>query len=244
MGWGQAPCDTNELIVGTYNMALNGIDLGSTTGGVSIVKNAEYNEVRNDQSCLLQAIHETQQDWEINVTMRSLPAGFMRILYNMPQNVAGGNTLNTGLAANSTDPNPTDASVCFGQDLSTGGCTFPNEYCLTICGPGPNCAVRTWHFPRVVITPASLEYAIQKQNPVELEVQFRALGGCGGIVGCLRDVMDVSTVTAATVPVAVAVYDESDRVSTIQELNMDLVAAGTTFPATDGFGTCPADTQP
>ena len=81
MGWGQAPCDNSDLIVGTYNMALNGIDLGSTTGGVSIVKNAEYNEVRNDQSCLRQGIHETQQEWSATFEFKPVDKKALDVIF-------------------------------------------------------------------------------------------------------------------------------------------------------------------
>jgi hypothetical protein len=41
------PAKSDDLNVVTYNISLNGVDLGSTTGGVTIEKSPTYKEVKD-----------------------------------------------------------------------------------------------------------------------------------------------------------------------------------------------------
>ena len=170
---GIIPCTTDDLIVGVYNICLDGIDLGATTGGVTITQSNTYNDVRNDQTTLLQARHKSAQDWKITTTMRSLTLDKMRVLFGVKDGLnAGGDTL------------------CFSDVVD--GCSFPEEFQLVISGPGPGCGCRNFQFPRVVITPDELAYTINIDSPVELAVEFTALASCPeGFIGCVTDTCDM-----------------------------------------------------
>jgi hypothetical protein len=165
------PCTTDKLIVGTYSICLSGVDLGSTTGGVTITQNNEFSEVRNDQTSTLQGVYKTQQDFIVTTTMRDMSLDKLRVLFGVKEGYNG------------TD------ELCIVEDV--GGCTFPEEFSLTVRGPGPGCGCRNFHFPRVVVTPATVEYLIQRETPVEVAVEFRVLASCPeGLIGCITDQCD------------------------------------------------------
>lgn len=172
------PCSTDGLIIGPFNLCLNGVDLGATTGGVSITQNREYTEIRNDQSKTLQAIATVTQDFMVTVTMRDLTLDKLRVLYGVRE----------GLAADGQ-------SLCVVDNATE--CSFPEEFTLTVAGPGPGCGYRSFHFPRVVITPATVEILIQRDNPAEVAVEFKVLAACpGGQLMCVTDVADKIAVAA------------------------------------------------
>lgn len=167
------PCSTDGLIIGPFNLCLNGVDLGATTGGVSITQNREYTEIRNDQTRTLQAIATVTQDFMVTVTMRDLTLDKLRVLYGVREGLA-----NDGQTLCVVD-NPTDS------------CSFPEEFTLTVAGPGPGCGYRSFHFPRVVITPSTVEILIQRDNPAEVAVEFKVLASCpAGQLMCVTDVAD------------------------------------------------------
>ncbi len=169
-------CSREKLIVGKYRVILNGYDLGTTDGAVSISQENEYTEIYNQQTDTLQAIFRTRQDFMVTVTMRDLTLDKLRFIYGVP----GGDPGNgVGL--------DTDV-LCIGSD---GLCSFPDEYSLTIMGPGPGCGCRTFHFPRVVVTPGTVAYDISREEAVSVEVEFRVLASCpDGIIGCITDICD------------------------------------------------------
>jgi len=239
MSFGIVPCTTDNLIVGTYSLAINSIDLGSTTGGVTISKSSTYTDVFNDQSQLLQGRFETEQTWTVTTTLRELPLGLMRILYG----VKAGSLYLAGTDDPGTpDPDQTNgARLCFGQDPVAAGCTFPEEFCLTICGPGPGCGCRTWHFPRVVITPTSLDYVINRDEPVGLEIEFTPLSSCpSGIVGCVYDSLacgDPADVPVAIPPATVGGAIVLGSIDTTTDAFFDNVESAM-------LGACPVDAGP
>lgn len=163
------PCTTEDLIVGTFNLCLDDVDLGATAGEVTITQDNNWEEVRNGQSRYLQTKFNTQQDWMITATMRTLSLDRLRIYFGVKAGLTG-------------------STLCFKDE---GGCLFPEEFALTILGPGPGCGCRNIHFPRVIICPDSLEYIINREALAELEVQFQALPTCDGVIGCITDVCGV-----------------------------------------------------
>ena len=162
-----AVCDTNNLIVGTYRLILDGHDLGTTSGGVSITQNNEFTEIYNDQTNVLQGLFRTKQDFTVTVNIRDLSLDKMRVFSGTQEGFNGTDVL------------------CISSDI---GCTFPEEFSLTVEGPGPGCMCRTFHFPRVVIAPSSVEYVLNREEVTEVSIEFRVLPSCpDGIIGCITD---------------------------------------------------------
>jgi hypothetical protein len=193
---GNIPCTTDNLIVGTYNLCLNGIDLGATTGGVTISQSNTFTDVRNDQSTTLQARFRTQQDWTVTTIFRELSLDKLRVFYGITEGL-----------------NPAGDILCISEE--SGGCTFPEEFELTVCGPGPGCGCRTFHFPRVVFTPDQLDYTIVRDTPVEMSVTFTILSSCpDGTIGCITDRCDeIATDETTTAPLVCALGQIPDYVA-------------------------------
>lgn len=173
----------DNIITGPYNICLAGVDLGLTSGGVTVSQSNSYEDVRGDQTRSLIKRYKTQSDYTITVTMRTLSLDRLRILFGQED------TLNVE-----------GTVLCF-QDA--GACAFPEEFDLTIVGPGPGCGCRNFHFPRVIVTPDSVDYTIAVDTTAELNIEFTALPDANGLIGCVADVCDqiatdVATLTALT----------------------------------------------
>jgi len=161
------PCGTETLITGNFNICLNGVDLGATTGELTITQENTWEDVKHGQSNLIVNKFLTEQSYMVTATMRSLTLDKLRVFMG----------LKTGLSGQ---------SLCIKQEGL--GCSWPEEFELTVIGPGPGCGCRNFHFPRVVITPDSIEYVINSEALTELEVEFAALPDCDGLIGCITDV--------------------------------------------------------
>lgn len=172
-----------NIITGPYNICLAGVDLGLTSGGVTFSQANSFEDVRGDQTRSLIKRFKTQSDYTITVNMQTLSLDRLRIIFGQEdtKNIAG-------------------TVLCF-QDA--GACSFPEEFDLTIKGPGPGCGCRNFHFPRVIVTPDSVDYNIALDTVTELSVEFTALPDANGLIGCVADVCDqiatdVDTLVALT----------------------------------------------
>ena len=187
------PCGNDCIAVGTYNICIDGFDLGSTTGGFTLSREAEYVDVRNDQSCTRQARYLKQQDWMFKTTLQCVTLDKMRVIYGIPETY----TLPDPVTGQPIQvPSMPDATtLIFAEDQS--GCVFSPEFPVQICGPGPGCGCRVMTYPKVQATPEQLDYNITKDNPVQLEVEFTILADCeSGIIGTWQD--DCSVVVACS----------------------------------------------
>lgn len=194
MACASIPCGSNDLVVGTYNICINGYDFGSTTGGVSIVRSAEYVDVRNDQSCTRQARYLQQQDWSFSTTLQSVTLDKLKIIYGLPDSYTDEN----GVEQQTLSPDGNTLIISEGTNL----CVFPESFPVEICGPGPGCGCRIMSFPTVVATPESLEYTITKENPVQLEVEFTILADCtqNGLIGTWTDDCTITVPCSSDAP--------------------------------------------
>ena len=162
--------DGSNIITGPYNLCLGGVDLGLTTGGVTVSQANTFEDVRGDQTRSLIKRFKTQADYTITATMRNLSLDRLRIIFGQEDTLNVENTV-----------------LCF-QDA--GACSFPEEFSLSIKGPGPGCGCRNFHFPRVIVTPSSVDYTVSLESVAELEVEFTALPDSTGLIGCVADVCD------------------------------------------------------
>ena len=165
------PCTTTDLIMGTYKLCLNGVDLGATDGAVSISQSNEYNEIYTGQSTSMITKARTRQNVSVTATMLNLSLDRVRVYYGVKEGLAS-----DGLAISADT-----------------GCSFPEEHTLTITGPGPGCGDRNIHFPRVIITPDSINYDIDPTEHVKVEVEFTALPTCNGLIFSIYDGANIIT---------------------------------------------------
>jgi hypothetical protein len=159
------PCTTTNLIMGTYKLCLNGVDLGATDGAVTVSQSNEYNEIYTGQSTSMITKARTRQNVSVSATMLSLSLDKLRVYYGVKEGLTG-----EGLAVSADQ-----------------GCSFPEEHTLTITGPGLGCGVRNIHFPRVIITPDSIDYEIDPTTHSKVEVEFTALPSCNGLIFSIFD---------------------------------------------------------
>ena len=182
MGCAPIPCGNDCIAVGTYNICIDGFDLGSTTGGLTLSREAEYVDVRNDQSCTRQARYLKQQDWMFKTTLQCVTLDKMKLVYGLPNSYIDAN--------GESQPTLDGTTLTFAEDQS--GCVFSREFPVQICGPGPGCGCRVMTYPNVQATPEQLDYNITKDNPVQLEVEFTILADCEtGIIGTWSDDCDI-----------------------------------------------------
>ena len=165
------PCTTTNLIMGTYKLCLNGVDLGATDGAVTVSQSNEYNEIYTGQSTSMITKARTRQNVSVTATMLNLSLDKLRVYYGVKEGL-----VSTGLAVTADE-----------------GCSFPEEHTLTITGPGLGCGVRNIHFPRVIITPDSIDYEIDPTAHAKVEVEFTALPSCNGLIFSIFDGADIIT---------------------------------------------------
>ena len=170
------PCTTTNLIMGTYKLCLNGVDLGATDGAVTVSQSNEYNEIYTGQSTSMITKARTRQNVSVSATMLSLSLDKLRVYYGVKEGLTG-----EGLAVSADQ-----------------GCSFPEEHTLTITGPGLGCGVRNIHFPRVIITPDSIDYEIDPTTHSKVEVEFTALPSCNGLIFSIFDGTSIISDIGAT----------------------------------------------
>lgn len=194
------PCSNDCLVIGTYNLCIGGYDMGSTTGGLTLSRNAEYVDVRNDQSCTRQFRYLKQQDWSFTTTLQCVTLDKLRIIYGMGATYTDplGAAQNSLTGTFGTD----DFKLTIAEDQGSCGIGSSEEFDVTICGPGPGCGCRVINMPRVQITPETLDYQITKDNPVQLEVEFTILAECAtGIILTMEDTCSTPAGTCESDPI-------------------------------------------
>jgi len=157
------------IIIGSFNFCANGVDLGLTQGGVSIVQNNTYEEIRGDQSRSIIAKPRTAADYMVSATFLEPTLDKLRLFYGQTNNVIG-------------------SSLCL---RDSGDCAFPEVIPIAIFGPGIGCGYRNYYFPRAIVTPGTIEQNIGINAPVAIQVEFTILPDADGFFGCMTDTTDM-----------------------------------------------------
>ncbi len=161
----------DSIITGPFNLCWNGQDLGLNTGTVTLSQNNEYTEVRSNQSRSLIRKFKTQADYVVTATFATLDLSRLRLFLGQQDTL---NAAGDVLCIN-------DSYTCSDAELGA----------LTICGPGPGCGCRSYHFPRVQITPSTVEMAMSLDDYQKVEIEFTILPSCpGGDLFCISDICD------------------------------------------------------
>ena len=170
-------------ILGSFSICLNEVDLGLSNGGVTISQSNTYEDLTGDQTVSLLGKFVTQRIYTITVNMRDQPLNKMRAYLGQAR--ASLNADGTGLCV-----------------VEAGSCARPEEFSLTIKGPGPDCGCRNYHFPRVLITPSQIDQVISRDSISEIAVEFTAIPQTDGLVYCISDTCDqiIAEIDAAGAP--------------------------------------------
>lgn len=162
----------DNIITGPFTLAWNGVDLGLNTGTVTLTQSNEYTEVRSNQSRSLIRKFKTQADYTVTATFANLDLSRVRLFLAQQETFDEANNI---LCIN-------DSYMCSDGEMGE----------LTICGPGPNCGCRSYHFPRVQITPASVDMAMSLDDFQQVEIEFTILPSCpGGDLFCISDTCEM-----------------------------------------------------
>ena len=199
----------DSIITGPFNLCWNGYDLGLNTGTVTLSQNNEYTEVRSNQSRSLIRKFKTQADYVVTATFATLDLSRLRLFLGQECQQLQGEIL------------------CINDSFT---CSFGEEGALTICGPGPGCGCRSYHFPRATITPSTVELAMSLDDYQKVEIEFTILPSCpGGDLFCISDVCDTIAIDGMTEPSLCVPGSEIFCPPTSLGVNVGPLVAGATF---------------
>lgn len=145
--------DSNNTIVGHASLCVDGVDLGYTSGGITVRRDQEVGEIRADQVAGPIRKYRSSEMYVIATSLLEVTLENLRIVYGYPEATLDSDCLTLGYA----DP-----------------CNMI-EHELVVKGVGPGCGCRTWVFDRVVNVASSVEYVMARDAQVTLAVEFEAL---------------------------------------------------------------------
>ena len=120
--------NSNNIIVGAASLSIGGVDVGFTTGGVTLRKSTEFLDVEGDQNAGVIRKEPTMEKMFVNTTMLEATLTNIRKAMNEP-------------VANATS----GSSLDFGSASPTS-----QEAQLVITGKAPEAGTRTYTFYRAI----------------------------------------------------------------------------------------------
>ncbi len=120
--------DSGNIIVGAASLSIGGVDVGFTSGGVTLRRSNEFLDVEGDQNAGVIRKEPTMEKMFVNTTMLEATLVNLRKAMNDPTgNAPSGSSLDFGSAS----PSSTEAQ-------------------LIITGKAPNAGTRTYTFYRAI----------------------------------------------------------------------------------------------
>src|SRR3990167_10081722 len=142
----------NNILIGAASVAIDGVDVGYTQGGVTFRKASEYVDVDADQMGGVARKECTFERAYVNFTMLEVTLANMRRVMNEPASALTGSALNIGTASPAVQ-----------------------EHTLTLTGKGPTGYTRTYTFYRAVQVD-DLEHMVgSREAPGTLPCGFECL---------------------------------------------------------------------
>lgn len=119
--------DHNNIVVGSAQLLVNGVDCGFTQGGISFRRSDEHVDVDADQMAGVARKVKTFERRFLSTTLLEVTRLNMLRVFAEPDENSTGSQLNIGSATPTT-----------------------REFELTVIGKGPNGGTRTWTFYRAI----------------------------------------------------------------------------------------------
>lgn len=157
--------NANNIVVGTGNISIDSVDVGFTTGGVTMRYDLTTIEIEGDQALGIVARRKSNERLFISFNALEITLENLRKVMALPAAKLDGSCLYLGY--NST-------------------CTDDSQAALEIVGEGPNCCNRTWTFPTAVIS-EGFELQLQKEAPAQMSVNYEVLKDGNGQFGYVCD---------------------------------------------------------
>jgi len=171
-------CSPENIILGAACICIDGVDVGLTTGGVTVRYDREFLDVEADQINGIARKGVQLERMFITTTLLEAALPQLQVAFGLP-------------LANLTSA----TTLCLGYNNSC----YLAEHQVAIFGPGPSCGCRTFTFDRVVSASTSIEYTMSRSQEVQVEVEFEVLKDCNstcfGIItdGCVFQDAQVCT---------------------------------------------------
>ncbi len=159
--------NADNIIIGAALVLVNGSDIGYTMNGQTVRYKPEFVTVVADQANGTVRKGRSQESMFVKWTLLEVSLEQLRIAMMQPD-------------ANLPGPYTT-------LTLGYNDSCFTDEVEIELQGPGPDCGVRTWNFPRCVITDAERMYEMKRDQAVQFEMEFEVLKDVSGNFGTIVD---------------------------------------------------------
>lgn len=156
--------NSNNIIVGSATVAVNGADVGYTIGGTTVRYEPEVREVFADQAVGVVRKARTSERMYVTTTLLEITLSQLRMAFMLPHTQLVVSTLTLGYN-----------NSCYVEEME-----------LTLVGSGPGCGARTFAFSRVT-TLNSKEYNMTREEETAFEVEFECLKDPSGNFGTIID---------------------------------------------------------
>lgn len=159
--------DRRNIVTAAGTICLDGVDLGLTRGGVTVVFERDFIETEADQIRGIAVRSLESERVYVRTTLLELTLENLQIAWGQPSdNLTGGTTL------------------CLGYNAD---CGMP-EHSMVIKTKGPQCGCRTFVFDTVVNVTSSSEYKMDRTESTGVDVEFEVLvDEETGEFGCIHD---------------------------------------------------------
>jgi hypothetical protein len=164
------PKNAQNIIAGSADICIDGVDIGLTTGGVNVRFERTFVETEADQILGIAKRFLNMERVFVDATLLEVTLENMRIALGYPSdNLTGGTKLLLGY---------------------NSSCSLA-EHEMVLRGPAPGCGCRTFVLPRVVSV-SSPEYNMQRTQEIQFQVSFEVLkddeaGPFEGFFGAIYD---------------------------------------------------------
>jgi hypothetical protein len=156
--------NANNILIGAATVSLNGTDVGYTRGGTTVRYESTAVDVDADQTNGIVRKGRAMERQYVVVRLLEVSLEQMRVAMMFPSANLSGSTLTLGY---------------------NGSC-WTDEVAIVLVGPGPDCGTRTFSFTKGVSL-GTREYNMQRDNPVEYEVELEILKDSSGNFGSITD---------------------------------------------------------
>jgi hypothetical protein len=156
--------NANNIIVGSAQMLIGGVDIGYTKGGVSVMYGQEQLEVKADQAVGIVRKARTLETMKVKTTMLECTLEKLRRAFMLPNSALVSTTLTLGYN-----------DSCWVDELA-----------ITLIGKSPSCGTRTFSFTKC-ITFGEREYAMKRDEEVSFMIEFECIKNSSGNFGTIVD---------------------------------------------------------
>jgi len=156
--------NANNIILGAASFSIDGTDVGYTQGGTTFAHEKTMTEVEADQDAGVVRVARVLEKMTVSTTFLESTLNLIRLAFMYPSANLVSSTLTLGYS-----------DTCWVDEVQ-----------IILVGKSPSCGTRTVTFPKCV-SMGNISYAMQRDNPTVLEVEFTILKDTSGNFGTIVD---------------------------------------------------------